>query len=261
MAQPTESAILDQRAHEGVTAFPALLRDMNGLPVSPAAVERQLNKIVASNVFARSKQLCRFLRFVVEETLHGNADAVKESLIGTTVFQRGELFNPGIDPIVRVQARRLRSKLKEYYETEGQQDPLVIRLRTGSYSPLFESRAARGLMESKAVSSPAATLADIHQSIAACEHALNIDREGSGMQYNNTGADATNVALDSEDTGATMARVNEILLRVLDLTRRVAETPAVQVAASEAWYAERNEKTAEREGPIPASHAFGPLHF
>jgi hypothetical protein len=235
MAQPRQSAILDQRAHEGVVSFPGYLLDTDGIPVSPQAVERQLNKMVASNVFARSKQLCRFLRFVVDETLHGNAEALKESLVGTMVFQRGELFNPGIDPIVRVQARRLRSKLEEYYETEGQQDPLVIRLRTGSYSPFFESKARGAESSPKPVSSPAATLADIHQSIAACERALNINRPGSGMQYNDTGADATNVALDGDDTGATMARVSEILLRVLDLTRRVAETPAVRVAASEAF--------------------------
>jgi len=261
MAQLMESAILDQRAREAADTFPGYLRDSNGLPVSPQAVERQLNKMVASNVFARSKQLCRFLRFVVEETLHGNAEALKESLIGTTVFQRGELFNPGIDPIVRVQARRLRSKLEEYYETEGKQDPLVIRLKTGSYSPFLESRTS-GVMDCswKPGSSSAATLANIHHSIVACERALNIHGAGSGMEYNNTGANATNAAMDSDDAGATMARVNEILLRVLDLTRRVAETPAVRVAVSEAWYAE-SEKAAAPQGPIQPSHAFGPLHF
>jgi hypothetical protein len=261
MAQPMQSAILDQRAPEGVVSFPGYLRDVNSLPVSPQAVERQLNKMVASNVFARSKQLCRFLRFVVEEALHGNAEALKESLIGTMVFQRGELFNPGIDPIVRVQARRLRSKIEEYYETQGQQDPLVIRLRTGSYSPFFESRARRVIESSpKEMSSPAATLADIHQSIAACERALNIGRPGSGIQYNNTGADATNVALDGDNTGATMVRVSEILLRILDLTRRVAETPAVRVAASEARRAEGSGKAAEHD-TIPASRGLGPLYF
>jgi len=234
MAQFMENAITDERALEGVAAFPGYLRDTNGLPVSPRAVERQLNKMVASSVFARSKQLCRFLRFVVDETLHGNAEALKESLIGTVVFQRGELFNPGIDPIVRVQARRLRSKLEEYYGTEGQQDPLVIRLKTGSYSPLFECRAGGVTASSaKPVSLPTATLAEVHQSIAACERALNINRPGSDMQYNSTGADGTNAVFEDNDTGATMARVNEILLRVLDLTRRVAETPAVRVVAAE----------------------------
>jgi hypothetical protein len=262
MAQLIESAFLDQRALEGVNAFPGYLRDTDGQPISRQAVERQLCRVVESHIFTRSKQLCRFLRFVVEETLHGHAEAVKESLIGTMVFQRGELFNPGIDPIVRVQARRLRSKLDEYYRTQGQDDPLVIRLRAGSYSPLFESRAkGRAVPLREAASSPAAALAEIHQSIAACERLLNINREGSRVQYNSTGADATHAALDGDDPTATMARVNEILLRVLDLTRRVAEAPAVCVAASEAWIEEKSEKASEPKRPIPASPAVGPLHF
>lgn len=224
-----ERAFCDPRAQAVAAAFPTYPRDTNGRPMSPLAVERQLSKMVASNILARSKQLCRFLRFVVEETLHGNAETLKESRIGTIVFRRGELFNPGIDPIVRVQARRLRSKVEEYYETEGQQDPLVIRLRAGSYSPIFESRGIE-LVETprKSVPLPTAALADIHQSIAACELALNINQDSFS-----TGADAT-VAFQGDDISATMARVNEILVRVLDLTRRVAETPAVRAGASEA---------------------------
>lgn len=224
-----ERTFLDPRAQARASAFPVYPRDAAGRPVSPQAVERQLSKMVTSTIFARSKQLCRFLRFVVEETLHGHAETLKESRIGTIVFRRGELFNPGIDPIVRVQARRLRSKVEEYYETEGRQDPLVIRLRAGSYSPIFESRG-NGVVESfgKSVSVPRNALAEIQQSIAACELALNINRQNSEIDSHDTGADGTN------DTSATMARVNEILLRVLDLTRRVAETPAVRVVASEA---------------------------
>lgn len=230
-----ETTFSDPRAQTGASAFPVYPRDPTGRLVSPQAVERQLSKIVTSNIFARSKQLCRFLRFVVEETLQGRAESLKESRIGTIVFRRGELFNPGIDPIVRVQARRLRSKIEEYYETEGRQDPLVIRLRAGSYSPIFESRA-NAVVESpgKPVPLPTAALAEIHQSIAACELALNIHRDNSEIEYHDTSADTTSVALNGDDTSATMARVNEILLRVLDLTRRVAETPAVRVVASEA---------------------------
>lgn len=228
-----ERVYSESRAKAAV-AFPAYPMDTNGRPVSPQSVERQLNKMVASHILARSKQLCRFLRFVVEETLNGNAESLKESRIGTIVFRRGELFNPGIDPIVRVQARRLRSKVEEYYELEGQQDPLVIRLRAGSYSPTFECRGNGGVESpTKSVPVPAVALAEIHQSIAACEIALNINRHGSGIEYHDTGAEATDMAPIGHDASATMARVNEILLRVLDLTRRVAETPAVR-AVSEA---------------------------
>ena len=208
--------------------FPGYLRDTSGQAVSEEAVHRQLSKILASDILGRSKQLCRFLRFVIEETLNGNAAGVKESLVGTVVFERGELFNPGIDPIVRVQARRLRSKLETYYETEGKRDPLVIRLRAGSYSPVFTTRSNEALEPLPGTSAPgAAALTAIQQSIAECERALNINREASLAPHN------------SLDTGATMARVSEILLRVLDLTRRVAELPAMRAAAAEAgaWHA------------------------
>jgi len=226
MTPSVESATIDPQARESAVPFPGHLEDTSGYAVSPQAVRRQLNKIVASHIFARSRQLCRFVRFVVEEALHGNAEALKESLIGTVVFERGELFNPGIDPIVRVQARRLRGKLEEYYETEGRRDTLVIGLRTGSYSPVFATRTTEEVEPD--TRSHAASLTAIQQSIAECERALNIKREDARTPDH------------SLDTGAAMARVSDILLRVLDLTRRVAELPAVRAAAAEAgpWHAE-----------------------
>ena len=240
------STLVDQQASASLAPLQGFLQDAGSPAVSPQAVQRQLSKIVASHIFARSKQLCRFLRFVVEEALTGNADGLKESLIGTIVFERGELFNPGIDPIVRVQARRLRTKLEEYYETEGRRDLLVIGLRTGSYSPAFVTRANEAVEPSR--SSPAATSAEIQQSIAECERALNINREASLTPYNPL------------DTGATMARVSEILLRVLDLTRRVAELPAVRAAAVEAgaWHA---ESAGLRHDPVQTPRAVGRPHF
>jgi len=240
MTPTVESTFVDPQARESMVPFPDCRQDTGGRAVSALAVRRQLNKIVASNIFARSKQLCRFLRFVVEEALNGNAEALKESLIGTMVFERGELFNPGIDPIVRVQARRLRCKLEEYYDTEGRRDPLVIGLRTGSYSPVFVTRTNEA-MESLQ-STPGATFAAIRQSIAECERALNIHREDSLIPN------------DSVDAGATMARVSEIMLRVLDLTRRVAELPAVRAAAAEAgpWHA---ESVVPHTSPVQAPHA------
>lgn len=107
---------------------------------TPEAVQEQLNRILASHCFSRSKDLCRFLRFVVEQTLRNRAVRLKEYLIGVTVFERGENFNPGTDPIVRVQARRLRAKLAQYYETEGWSDPVRIDLPSGRYVPAFRHR-------------------------------------------------------------------------------------------------------------------------
>ncbi len=109
---------------------------------STDAVHQQLHRILKSRIFSRSKELCRFLQFAVEQKLRNRAVRLKEYLIGVTVFERGENFNPGTDPIVRVQARRLRSKLSLYYETEGRADSVVIELPCGGYVPVFQFRPA-----------------------------------------------------------------------------------------------------------------------
>ena len=90
------------------------------MPLSPGTassgdVLAQLEKIVASSVFKRSQRMCRFLRFAVEQALAGAGDQIKEYLIGVEVFDRKHDYDPRVDPIVRVEARRLRAKLKAYY--------------------------------------------------------------------------------------------------------------------------------------------------
>jgi len=81
--------------------------------------------------------MARFLRFTVEQTIQGHADSLKESVLGMEVFDRTSSFDPRTDTIVRVEARRLRSKLKEYYETLGQHDPVLVGFPKGSYVPTF----------------------------------------------------------------------------------------------------------------------------
>src|SRR5215472_8113225 len=95
----------------------------------------QLEKILFSPQFSQSGRLSRFLRFIVEAAQAGKSDSVKEYLIGVEVFDRGKDFDPRIDPIVRVQAAKLRSKLLEYYASSGAQDPSVISMPKGSYAP------------------------------------------------------------------------------------------------------------------------------
>jgi len=99
-----------------------------------------LERILASAKFSRGR-LGEFLRFVVEETLAGRGENLKESVIGVEVFQRGADFDPRIDPIVRVEARRLRQRLEEYYRDEGAGDAVRITLPKGGYVPVFESAA------------------------------------------------------------------------------------------------------------------------
>ena len=79
--------------------------------------------------------MARFLRFAVEHALCGRADDLKEYVIGVEVFDRSAEYDPRVDPIVRVEARRLRSKLKAYYEGEGSGDSVVIEFLSGSYAP------------------------------------------------------------------------------------------------------------------------------
>jgi Tol biopolymer transport system component len=108
--------------------------------VDADSVRAQLAKIVGSLPFIRSSRIGDFLTFVVENTLAGNPDVLKEICIGSMVFAREPSYDPKIDPIVRVEARRLRSKLQEYYETEGLRDTILITMPKGGYRPVIESR-------------------------------------------------------------------------------------------------------------------------
>jgi len=97
----------------------------------------ELERILRSPVLATSPSLCRFLRYIVEETLAGRNGSIKEYSIGVNVFGRGDEFNPRLDPIVRVQARNLRARITRYYSGEGLFDPVVIELPKGAYVPVF----------------------------------------------------------------------------------------------------------------------------
>jgi tetratricopeptide (TPR) repeat protein len=113
---------------------------LNGVPA--AEIRSQLDLILRSRAFIQSHRIRRFLQFVVEESLLGQPHRLKEYLIGLEVFDRREAFDPRVDSIVRVEARRLRYKLDEYYRSEGREDGIKIVLRKGSYVPIFEYRTA-----------------------------------------------------------------------------------------------------------------------
>jgi TolB-like protein len=122
----------------------ALSQDVAPAPLlpGPEEIRAELEKILASKLFARSTRLCRFLRFSVEESLTGNGGRLKEQIVGTEVFDRKLDYDPRIDPIVRVEARRLRAKLKAYYTSTGRGDTIMIGLPKGAYLPFFKMRAA-----------------------------------------------------------------------------------------------------------------------
>src|SRR5215472_861399 len=107
-------------------------------PVPAIAVRDQLARVVNSPGLISSARLCRFLTHIVNRTIEGDIDSLKELSIAMDVFDRTSDYDPNIDAIVRVEARRLRAKLKAYYEEgPGTDDPVLIGLRPGSYVPVF----------------------------------------------------------------------------------------------------------------------------
>jgi hypothetical protein len=108
---------------------------------SEQEVRAELDRLLQSAPFLQSERLARFLRFAIENALAGNADVLKEYVIGTEVYDRKPPYHPSQDSIVRTEARRLRSKLKQYYESEGKQNPIFIYFRPGTYVPLFRRNA------------------------------------------------------------------------------------------------------------------------
>lgn len=105
---------------------------------SPEAVGAQVRRILADPTFQASPARRDLLRFVVEETLAGRADRLKGFTIALAVFGRTDGFDPQADPVVRVEARRLRRDLHSYYAAAGRRDPVVISIPKGGYVPQFE---------------------------------------------------------------------------------------------------------------------------
>jgi serine/threonine-protein kinase len=109
--------------------------------------QEQLARILRSETFQQADRLKRFLTFVVTEAIAGRQAELKEYVIGVQVFRKEETFDPRTDPIVRVQARRLRAKLVRYYREEGRPDSLIIELPKGGYAPLFRARETPVLLK------------------------------------------------------------------------------------------------------------------
>ena len=113
---------------------------MDTSPVSPAAVHAQLDRMLASEIFRGAERSKTLLTFIVNETLQGRTDRLKDYTLGAEALGRGDQFDPRVDPIARVEASRLRSRLEVYYATEGAADAVRISLPKGGYVPRFEAR-------------------------------------------------------------------------------------------------------------------------
>ncbi|MGI9342947.1 MAG: hypothetical protein ACR2QV_08845 [Gammaproteobacteria bacterium] len=105
--------------------------------INESAVGAELGRILDSPDFKATPRSRDFLRYVVDETLAGRADRIKGYTVAVEVFGRDESFDPSVDPIVRIEAGRLRRALEHYFLTAGSADSLIIDVPKGSYVPAF----------------------------------------------------------------------------------------------------------------------------
>src|SRR6185295_2246536 len=137
----------DSAARRGNIRRMAKLRPAANSAPEHLPVREQLERILAGPTFQQSDRLKRFLTFIVLEAIEGHGDKLKEYVIGVQVFGKEESFDPRTDPIVRVQARRLRAKLVHHYREDGRADELIIDLPKGGYAPVFKRRETAVLVK------------------------------------------------------------------------------------------------------------------
>ena len=124
------------------------MTDCEGTPVAagvpPETARAALEKLLASPHFRNARRLSELLRFLGTKAIASETAQVDEYLIAVEVYGRDPDFDPRVDPIVRVEADRLRAKLRGYYEAEGRDDPIRIRLPLASYAPVCEAAPQPG---------------------------------------------------------------------------------------------------------------------
>jgi len=124
--------------------MPGVEAQVEGRPPCADEIRVALERMAASEAFRGSPQLVAFLRYVVDATLRGAADRIKGYTIAVEALGRADNFDPQTDPIVRVEAMRLRRALARYYDNGGKHDPVAIDLPLGNYVPTFRRVAPAG---------------------------------------------------------------------------------------------------------------------
>ena len=145
---------------------------LNGL--SPQEVLEQLDLITGSPLFSKSKRYPNFLRYIVERTLSGEVDQLKERTLGVEVFHRPSDYDTNSDPVVRITAGEIRKRLAQYYSEPGHEQQLRVDLPLGSYAPLF-SRSEPSRRDPLVERDHRATIADAHEPFVAPEQADTTD--------------------------------------------------------------------------------------
>src|ERR1700683_3976571 len=105
--------------------------------IEKAAIEEQVERLLQTPFFSHSRRFPIFLRYVVQHTLAGQADAVKERTLGMEIFGRGANYDTSSDPIVRVTAAEIRKRIAQYYQEPGHDVEIRVSLPAGSYVPPF----------------------------------------------------------------------------------------------------------------------------
>ena len=116
------------------------LQPLESAPASRKVISHQLDRMLGSPDFRATPQQTAFFKFVVNQTLDGKADKIKGYTVATEVFGRGSDFDQSIDPVVSIQASRLRRAIERYYLTTGQNDPARIDIPKGTYVPTFSEQ-------------------------------------------------------------------------------------------------------------------------
>lgn len=136
------------------------LSNANWTKTQDVKVNECLAKILSSPIFSKAERQQRFLSYIVAETLAGRAEKLKGYTIGVEVFDRESSFDPAIDAIVRVEAARLRTKLREYYDGEGAADPVQFELLKGNYAIHFEWQETGSIQDRRSAVSHPQLIAD-----------------------------------------------------------------------------------------------------
>jgi hypothetical protein len=113
----------------------------------------QIERLLGSHSLHGSESLCKLLRYLANHSLEHPGTSPKEYQIATEVFGRQQDFDPHVDSMVRVQAGRLRTKLSEYYATEGVEDPILVEIPKGTYGLTFHQRSVAGPKTASGVTS------------------------------------------------------------------------------------------------------------
>lgn len=139
---------------------PGFANGLNDHKVDPAQVRGALDRVFESQGFRASRRSQDFLRYVVERTLDGQSESLKERSIGIDVFGRSATYDPSDDATVRVKAGEVRKRLAHYYATEGQHEEIRIELPAGTYVPEFvRAEPLAAAAESRPIEVPASQLA------------------------------------------------------------------------------------------------------